>query len=157
LPDIFSSLNDKCNARGEIMLTLHPNQLVAIIVGLAAVCSCAVASAQSAPGEDPIQLHNKVSIQMLPLGGPPKSGSLNFATDMPNWQKAKISRYEAKAFSANTEGILTEKDVVNTASSDGFKTTCTQSIGSTSGNTGPGVKPAQQVVVLRGDLVNICN
>lgn len=139
------------------MLTLHSHKLVAIILGLTAASSCAVASAQSAPGEDPIRLQNKVSFQMLPLAGPPKSGTLNFATDMPNWQKAKISRYEAKAFSANTEGILTEKDVVNTASSDGFKTTCTQSIGSTSGNTGPGVKPTQQVVVLRGDLVNICN
>jgi hypothetical protein len=139
------------------MLNLKSNKLVAVILGLTVVCSGTAASAQSAPGEDPIQLHNKVSIQMLPMGGPPKSGSLNFATDMPNWQKAKISRYEAKAFSANTEGILTEKDVINTASSDGFKTTCTQSIGSTSGNTGPGVKPTQQVVVLRGDLVNICN
>ena len=139
------------------MLTLQPNKLVAVILGLAAVGSCAVSSAQSAPGEDPIQLQNKISIQMLPMGGPPKSGSINFATDMPDWQKAKISRYEAKAFSANTDGILTEKDVVNTASSDGFKTTCTQSIGSTSGSTGAGVKPTQQVVVLRGDLVNICN
>jgi hypothetical protein len=139
------------------MLTLQPNTFVAIILGLAAMCGCTVVSAQSVPGEDPIQLQNKISIQMLPLAGPPRSGSLNFATDMPDWQKAKISRYEAKAFSANTDGILTEKDVVNTASSDGFKTTCTQSIGSTSGNTGSGVKPTQQVVVLRGDLVNICN
>ena len=80
---------------------------------------------------------------------------------IPAWQRAKIARYEAKAFSGNRGDILTEKDVINTANSDGFKTTCTQSIGSTTApagiTTGAGFKSNNQVVVLRGDLVNICN
>ncbi len=144
------------------MLSLNKNYCAEILVLLFSVGSCTVAIAQSAPGEDPISLQNRVSIQMLPLGGAPKSTSINFSTDIPEWQKARISRYEAKAFSGNKGDILTEKDVVNTATSDGFKTTCTQSIGSTAAptagiTTGAGVKPTQQVVVLRGDLVNICN
>lgn len=139
----------------------NKNNVAKILVLLATMAGCTIASAQSAPGEDPISLQNRVSIQMLPLAGPPRSGSINFSTDIPAWQKARIARYEAKAFSGNKGDILTEKDVVNTATSDGFKTTCTQSIGSTSAptgiTTGAGVKPVQQVVVLRGDLVNICN
>ena len=119
------------------------------------------ASAQNVPGEDPVRLDKRINIQMLPIGSAPRSGYINYSTDMPAWQKAKISRYEAKAFSGNPAGILTEKDVVNTATSDGFKTTCTQSIGSNTTapgiTTGAGFKPNQQIVVLRGDLVNICN
>ena len=116
--------------------------------------------AQGVPGEDPVLLDKRINIQMLPLGSAPRSGYINYATDMPAWQKAKVARYEAKAFSGNTAGILTEKDVVNTATSDGFKTTCTQSIGSTTvpaAKAGPGALPTQQIVVLRGDVVNICN
>lgn len=144
------------------MLLFNKKSIAEFLVVLAAVGCINVATAQSAPGEDPISLQNRVSIQMLPLAGPPRSGSINFSTDIPAWQKARIARYEAKAFSGNTGDILTEKDVVNTATSDGFKTTCTQSIGSTAApttgiTTGAGVKPTQQVVVLRGDLVNICN
>ncbi len=118
------------------------------------------ASAQNVPGEDPVRLDKRINIQMLPIGSAPRSSYINYSTDMPAWQKAKISRYEAKAFSGNTAGILTEKDVVNTATSDGFKTTCTQSIGSAAAPTttaGPGSQPVQQIVVLRGDVVNICN
>jgi hypothetical protein len=144
------------------MLSSNKNNYLGILLLLVAACSGNLAVAQSAPGEDPISLQGRVSYQMLPLGGAPKSSSINFSTDIPAWQKARIARYEAKAFSGNKGDILTEKDVVNTATSDGFKTTCTQSIGSTAAPTmgivtGAGVKPTQQVVVLRGDLVNICN
>lgn len=144
------------------MLSSKKYNCAEIFVVFAVVCSSTLVMAQSAPGEDPISLQGRVSYQMLPLGGAPKSSSINFSTDIPAWQKARIARYEAKAFSGNKGDILTEKDVVNTATSDGFKTTCTQSIGSTAApttgiTTGAGVKPTQQVVVLRGDLVNICN
>jgi hypothetical protein len=143
------------------MLSSNKNNCAGFFVLLVTAFNCALATAQSAPGEDPINLQSRVSYQMLPLGGAPKSSSINFSTDIPAWQKARIARYEAKAFSGNKGDILTEKDVVNTATSDGFKTTCTQSIGSTAAptgiTTGAGVKPTQQVVVLRGDLVNICN
>lgn len=119
------------------------------------------ALAQNAPGEDPIRIESKVIIQGLPNGAAPRSGNIGPVAEIPPWQRAKIARYEAKAFSGNKGDILTEKDVVNTANNDGFKTTCTQTIGSVVNapgiTTGAGFKPNQQVVVLRGDLVNICN
>lgn len=119
------------------------------------------ATAQNAPGEDPIRIASKVVIQGLPNGAAPRSGNISPVAEIPPWQRAKIARYEAKAFSGNKGDILTEKDVINTANSDGFKTTCTQTIGSVVNapgiTTGAGFKPNQQIVVLRGDLVNICN
>lgn len=115
------------------------------------------AAAQHAPGEDPVVLDRKVSIQMLPNGSAPRSGYMNPSGDMPAWQKARIARYEAKAFSGNPGDILTNKDVVSSATSDGYKTTCTQTIGSNVATTTPAGSPKEQIVVLRGDLVNICN
>lgn len=131
--------------------------------GLAALQPTVPAAAQNAPGTDPVRLENKVIIQGLPNGPAPRSGNIGPAAEIPPWQRAKIARYEAKAFSGNRGNILTEKDVVNTNTTDGFKTTCVQSIGSNttpSGSgitTGAGFKPNDQIVVLRGDLVNICN
>ncbi len=132
---------------------------LAIRVGIAlgTLCCSWHAVAQYAPGEDPVILDKKVNIQMLPTGAAPRSGYITPSTDMPAWQKARISRYEAKAFSGDPGDILTNKDVVSTATSDGFKTTCTQSIGSTTTLTTAAGSPKEQIVVLRGDLVNICN
>jgi hypothetical protein len=124
------------------MPVLKQHHVAVVAAGFVSACFCIAAAGQSAPGEDPIFLENKISIQMLPL---------------PAWQRAKLSRYEAKAYSGNTGNILTEKDVVHSSTTDGFRTTCTQSIGSTTGTTSLGAKPTEQVVVLRGDVVNICN
>lgn len=141
-------------------MTNFVNLLAAALAAVVFLSVAPSAVAQAVPGEDPVRLDKRINIQMLPLGSAPRSGYINYSTDIPAWQKAKISRYEAKAFSGNTTGILTEKDVVNTANSDGFKTTCTQSIGSVAAAptlAGPGRQPTQQIVVLRGDVVNICN
>lgn len=126
-------------------------------LGLAALLGPWPVLAQHGPGEDPVVLEQRVNIQMLPTAAPPRSGYITPSTEMPAWQKARISRYEAKAFSGNPGDILTNKDVVSTASSDGFRTTCTQTIGSAAPLTTPAGSPREQVVVLRGDLVNICN
>jgi hypothetical protein len=118
-------------------------------------------AAQNAPGTDPVRIESKVILQGLPNGPAPRSGNIGPPAEIPPWQRAKIARYEAKAFSGNRGNILTEKDVVNTNTTDGFKTTCTQSVGSNTApagiTTGNGFKPNEQIVVLRGDLVNICN
>ena len=128
---------------------------------VAGVATSLTATAQNAPGTDPIQLDTRVTLQGMPYGSAPRSGNISPPAEIPAWQRAKIARYEAKAFSGNVGNIQTEKDVVNTANSDGFKTTCTQSIGSsvapTGITTGAGFMPKDQIVVLRGDLVNICN
>ncbi len=135
--------------------------LCSVSLGSAGLLLSMSANAQNAPGEDPVRIDSKVIIQGFPTGPAPRSGSIGKPAEISPWQKAKMARYEAKAFSGNRGDVLTERDVINSASSDGFKTTCTQSIGSVSApsgiTTGGGFKPTQQIVVLRGDLINICN
>jgi len=110
------------------------------------------------PGEDPLILQRKQLIQMLPLGNAPGSTAPIFNTELPDNMRAKASRYEAKAFAADTGVVKTDRDVLNAASDDGFKTTCTQSIASTVVPKGTTLRGGNdQIVVLRGDLVNICN
>ena len=109
------------------------------------------------PGEDPLILLNKQVPQGLPLGAASTSSAPNLKVDMPDWQRAKASRYQAKAFAIENGSVQTGQDVINTASDDGFKTTCTQSIASTVVPKGSTVRGGEQIVVLRGDLVNICN
>jgi hypothetical protein len=81
---------------------------------------------------------------------------------MPAWMKAKVARYEAKANSDQNSGISTDEDAVRSASSDGFRKTCIQEVGSATSTALPaGGRQAlagsnQQIVVLKGDLVNIC-
>ena len=116
------------------------------------------AFAQNAPGEDPVQIQSKVTYQMAPNPIVNKSTAINMQMGMSGADQAKIARYTAMAYTA-TPGVLTDKDVVNTVHTNGMNTTCTQSVGS---NVVPGSGAAsllatQQVVVLRGDLVNVCN
>lgn len=129
---------------------------------------CALAQA---PGEDPIILNKEVKVQMLPLNQNRTTKQIEYDNGIPAWQQAKLSRYTAKAFSADTSGIYTEKDVVNTVKTQGGKTVCAQSVGSAVAAT-PGAGTAgaasaaaanarlgqtgDQVVVLRGDMVNVC-
>lgn len=115
-----------------------------------------------APGEDPVILTKKLTIQMQPTAGYAPSGNLDGNNTTPSWLRARIARYEAKAFSSDTTGILTDNDVVATANAQGMQKTCVQEVGSNtlSSATSPGTKygpgQATQVVVLRGDLINIC-
>lgn len=128
----------------------------------AALCCTAPALAQ-APGEDPVVLTNKLSIQMQPTAKIAPSGSIDGVAGMPSWLRARVARYEAKSFSDDTSGILTDNDVVTTANAQGMKKTCVQEVGSntlsssTSNFNRYGPNQAPQIVVLRGDLVNICN
>lgn len=137
------------------------HSVLALYVGLGTLQAGFTVLAQNAPGTDPVRIESRVVIQGLPTGPAPRSGNISPSAEIPAWQRAKIARYEAKAFSGNRGDILTERDVINTASSDGFNTTCTQSIGSISTpagiTTGAGFQRTNQIVVLRGDLVNICN
>jgi len=129
-----------------------------------AMALCCMASVQAqAPGEDPVVLNKKLVIQMQPTGDAAPSGNIDGSTGMPSWLRARVARYEAKAFSTDTTGILTNNDVVSTAQAQGMQKTCVQEVGSNtlSGSTSSfnryGPNNAPQVVVLRGDLVNICN
>lgn len=119
---------------------------------------CALAQA---PGEDPIVLNKQINIQMLPLNQTRTTNQIDYTNGLPAWQQAKLSRYTAKAFSADTTGISTDKDVVNTVKTQGGKTVCAQSVGSNTTAAAGAAKGSitqngDQVVVLRGDLVNVC-
>lgn len=131
-----------------------------LLSGLLASLPVVTAHAQSAPGEDPLVLTKKVSPSGLPLGNQPRSTGIDKPPELPSWMRAKVSRYTAKAYSANTAGIYTDADVVTTVTTNGFRRSCTQEIATQTANartSGFGPQAQDQVVVLRGDLVNICN
>ncbi|RYF27798.1 MAG: hypothetical protein EOO33_03145 [Comamonadaceae bacterium] len=122
------------------------------------------APAMAAPGEDPVILNQPVQHLSLPLNNAAKSQGLDAQDDIPAYLKAKVARYEAKAFSEQNAGIATDSDVVTRANAQGLRKTCVQEVGSTTTATGasnafnrygPGAQA--QVVVLRGDLINVCN
>jgi hypothetical protein len=117
--------------------------------------------ADQAPGEDTITLHNRVNFNMLPVNTPARSATSTNPQEIPAWLDAKLARYQAKAYSADTTGIVTEKDVTTTIANDGMRKTCTQDIASNVGTSTTasnrlGIKSDPQIVVMRGDLVNIC-
>lgn len=121
-------------------------------------------SVQAAPGEDTIRLSGPVQFTSMPGPEVARSGTLDGAFDLPAWMKARMSRYTAKAYSTSAEDgtIYTDNDVVTTTSVEGFRKTCVQEVGSNTAASGGalgtryGPNQREQVVVLRGDLVNIC-
>ena len=120
-----------------------------------------LAHAQLAPGEDPVYLNQKIVVNMLPINNTMRSTPLQNSTGAPAWMDARIARFEAKAYSIDTTGIYTDSDVKTTTITDGIKKTCIQDVGSSiaaaSNSAGKfGAMPQDQIVVLKGDLVNIC-
>jgi hypothetical protein len=127
------------------------------------LCGTGGLSALAAPGEDLVILSSPFEHLSLPGPAAPKSGNLLGQTDMPAWMRARVTRYEAKAFSASADdgSMFTDNDTVNTANAIGLRKTCVQEIGSNTTNANNnfnryGPTNQQQIVVLRGDLVNIC-
>jgi hypothetical protein len=122
---------------------------------------CVISVAQPVPGEDPVVLNQKVQSNMLPFNSSVQSVQSNNA-EMPAWMDAKLARFQAKAFAADTTGVLTDESVVTTVAQNGLRKVCSQDLGSNTTSTASGAfnrygpKPDVQVVVLRGDLVNIC-
>lgn len=130
---------------------------------LTLISASTVAFSQAVPGEDPLLLSSPTHFQGIPLGGAPRSGDLKKNPDLKGSLKAKIARLEAKAFSATDDNILTDEDVISASATQGVRRVCRQDVGSTStsgiGNnptTRAGRGSTEQIVVLRGDLVNIC-
>ena len=144
------------------MKTLLRRHEVLLVLGLLSVgiFSSELVLAQIRPGEDPVTLTKRVSTMQLPDGGVVKSKPLDSA-EMPASLRAKVARFEAKSKSGETTGFSSDKDVKRETSSDGFKKTCIQDVGSNTAASPqqpgrPGLASNQQIVVLRGDLVNIC-
>ena len=119
--------------------------------------------AQAIPGEDPVMLGSRVNYQAFPTAAAVRSGALDPAMDLPAWLRAKVSRYEAQAFTDTPSGVSTDRDIVTTTRSEGTRKTCVQEVGSNTTMLRPGANSQvtqannnTQVVVLRGDLVNVC-
>lgn len=124
---------------------------------IVAMLGGAMACAMAAPGEDPVHIIGKVSYLQIPTAPRSVSSNIVYKTGMPDDAKAKIAHYVAKSFSADTTGILTEKDVVSSVQTNSLGgVTCVQTV--QPGAPGAGATMGQaQVVVIRGDLVNVCN
>ena len=121
-----------------------------------AMLASASSFAQSAPGEDPVHIKGRVSYLQMPTAPRTVSGSIGYKTGMPDDAKAKIAHYVAKAYSANQGNVKTNEDVVSSVQTNSMGgTTCVQSVQPTPAGAG-GLMGQDQVVVIRGDLVNIC-
>lgn len=135
-------------------------ELVPYVAALATWLNITCAHAQTAPGEDPVSLTEKVTHNMLPLNTSPQIAAKSFQ-EVPAWMDAKLARFTAKAFSIDTTGIVTDESVATTVVNDGFRKVCTQDVGNNiatqtaAGNARLGIA-APLAVVLRGDLINIC-
>ena len=120
--------------------------------------------AHAAPGEDNIQLNGPVQYRLMPTAPQVASGGMDGPQDIPAWMRARMNRYVAKAYSATADdgSIYTDNDVVTTVKTEGLQKTCVQEVGSNTVPAGSdlgtryGPQTQQQVVVLRGDLVNVC-
>lgn len=139
----------------SVMSPLIPLRCIAA-VGLVLASNWSLA----APGEDTIQLKNPVEHLQLPLNNNAASKGLETEGDgVPMHLRAKIARFEAKTFNEQTDGIYTDGDVSRIVGAQANRKTCIQDVGSNTaasgaGKYGPGTQ--QQIVVLRGDMVNIC-
>lgn len=132
------------------MLNKAKHGLMIAVWGLAASLGTA------APGEDTIQLSNPVEHLQLPIGGAAPSKGLDVeGGEIPANLKAKIVRYEAKTFNEQKEGIYTDGDVNRIVSTQANRKTCIQDVGSNVGSQA-GTGNRDQIVVLRGDLINVC-
>ncbi|WP_139182702.1 hypothetical protein [Oryzisolibacter propanilivorax] len=108
----------------------------------------------AAPGEDPVMLTGRVNYMQFPTARPAGSSNIVYRQNLPDNAKAKIARYIARSYSPDTSGIQTEKDVVSAVQTNATRTTCVQTL-APAGNGSPAAS-SDQVVVIRGDLVNIC-
>ena len=123
-----------------------------IVVMLAGATTCALA----APGEDPVHINGKVSYLQMPTAPRSLSSGIVYKTGMPDDAKAKIAQYVAKSYSADTGNVKTNKDVVSSVQTNSMGgNTCVQTLQPTT-TAGRGAMGQDQVVVIRGDLVNIC-
>lgn len=132
--------------------------LLAAALGL--LLGSPLASAQ-APGEDTVHISKPVTYLQMPTLRPTPSGDIHYTQSLPSDIAAKVGRYTADAYSDHTKSnVKTDRDVVQSVKTNGLYTVCNQSVGSTIGPASPrgtALNNQDQIVVLRGDMINICN
>jgi hypothetical protein len=130
---------------------------IVLWTGLLAISGIAHAQA---PGQDTIVLKTAPA-QGGGGGSPERAGKgLEEKQDMPISLKAKIARYTAMGMAKGEESQYAQ-NLVQQADSAGFNKTCVQDIGGTTAPTGLGTgrygpRNQEQVLVLRGDFINVC-
>ena len=130
------------------------------IAGVALALLAAGSIAQTAPGMDTVTISKPVTYLQVPTARVAPSGDIHYDQTLPDNLSAKVARYTAKAYSSYDTNVKTDRDVVQSVKTNGLQTTCTQSVGSVTapaGANGLTMNSQDQIVVLRGDLVNICN
>ena len=116
-----------------------------LIAGMMVSLLLAAGGTQAGPGEDPVTITSKVVFTLGPMAPTIKSTDINYNRGIPDDVQAKIARYSAQAHTSNSTGIATERDVVQSVRTNG-----------TPGGGSVSVS-GDQIVVLRGDMINICN
>jgi hypothetical protein len=130
---------------------------LSLMIGLSAITGMAYAQA---PGQDTIVITTAPNSGGA-NGNPERPGKgMEQRSDMPIGLKAKIARYTALDMSRGEDNTKSE-NIVKQADSAGFTKTCTQDIASNTAPSGMGSgrygpRPQDQVVVLRGDFINVC-
>ncbi len=114
------------------------------------------AYAQYAQGEDNIVLTSSVNLNPLPMNSPNQTAKTIENSETPAWLDAKMARLQAKAFSTEPKGVLTEENMVTTINTQGLRKTCTQSLAIPESAARNGFNNEPMALVLRGDLINIC-
>ncbi len=114
------------------------------------------ASAQYVQGEDNIVLTTSVNLNSLPMNSPSQTPKAIENSETPAWLDAKMARLQAKAFSAEPKGILTEENMVTSITTQGLRKTCTQNLAIPESGARNGFSNEPMALVLRGDLINIC-
>ena len=125
------------------------------IAGAALALLAAGSIAQTAPGVDTVTISKPVTYLQVPTARVAPSGTIHYDQTLPDNVAAKVARYTAKAYSSYDTNVKTDRDVVQSVKTNGLQT-----VGSVTAPAGAGgVKLGNndQIVVLRGDLVNICN
>lgn len=124
-------------------------------IAVAALALPASAFAAGAPGEDPIA----IAPGTHPLSGmigarAPESASvpLQQRSGAEPGSRARVARFEAQAFNIDSE-IDSTASVVQQAAADGVRKVCVTEIASGTTSSGP---RGDQVVVIRGNIINVC-
>lgn len=140
--------------------TSNRSALALLTTAAISLLSAQGAALAQAPGQDAIVLATPPSVA-TGSGSPERAGKgLEARQDMAMSLKAKIARYTALSMSKG-EGNKATQTIEQRAESVGFNKTCVQDIASnpdsaglSSGRFGP--RAQDQVVVLRGDFINVC-
>ena len=133
--------------------------LLHLTAGAALALLAAGSIAQTAPGMDTVTISKPVTYLQVPTARVAPSGDIHYDQTLPDNLSAKVARYTAKAYSSYDTNVKTDRDVVQSVKTNGLQTTCTQSVASVTapaGANGLTMNSQDQIVVLRGDLVNIC-